>query len=278
MSRARIAAALCLPALLVGATACGAATTSTASGTAAQASAQTDRWDEKTLVPAMKAAIDKQESAHVTLRSTGGPDGSGAKMNVEGDLSLAGTKPDMVFTTDRTPFGGPAEMRMVDGVVYVSVPPMTPEGKFLEIRPGDKSSPFGQMLGEMEQATPEDAFKAFEQGLRDVRYVGEDTVRGEQLAHYRLTLDPRAAARAEGGPDSNGMPHSGRVPREATVDVWLDGDALVHRVRIDKARQGSAVVDLTDWGKPVTVEAPQRSDIVKEISGLPGMMPGTTGS
>jgi hypothetical protein len=183
----------------------------------------------------------------------------------------------MVLTMERTPFGGAAEVRVVDGVLYLSVPPMTPEGKFLEIRPGDKSSPLGGMMpGEMRGVSPDQMFAAFESGLRKVAFVGEDTVQGRQLGHYRLTVDPRAVAKDDhlphaGVPHMGGMPESGRVPRTVTFDVWLDSEALVHRVELHKAQQGSLEVDLSHWGEPVTVQAPPKADVVQGAGSWPGL-------
>lgn len=274
-ARSRVAlAAFAAPALLVGVAACGTAEQAPVSGqSAAQAASTSARWNEETLVPAMKAALEKQDSVHVTVQAD---DGSGASYDGQADVALRGERPELVATTDKTPFGGPAEVRVVDGVAYASMPPLTPEGKFVEIRLDDRSSPFGGMH-EMQELDPEQAFDAFEAGLREVDHVGEETLQGERLGHYRLTVDPRAAAEESGMPRAEEMPgaqggsHMGRMPREVTFDVWLDRDALVHRLELDKGGQGSAVVSLTDWGEPVSVEAPPRADIVEPSGGWPTM-------
>lgn len=241
---------------------------------AAQAASTSPRWDEETLVPAMKTALEKQESVHLTVRAD---DGSGAPFEGEADVALRDERPELVATMDKTPLGGPGEVRVVDGVAYVSMPPMTPEGKFVEIRLDDRSSPFGGMRG-MHRFDPEDAFAAFDAGLRRVEFVGEEEMQGARLGHYQLTVDPRAAAEESGMPGTAEMPgaehggsHMGRVPRTVTFDVWLDRDALVHRVELDKRGQASVVVSLTEWGEPVTVEAPPRGDIVQPSGPWSGM-------
>ena len=279
-SRTRVALVSCaVPVLLLGLSACGTtATTATSSSadSAAQASTSTDRWDEKTLVPAMKAALERQTSVHVSLRTVGD---SRMPMKAEGDVALHGKDhPDLALTMDRTPMGGGAEVRVVGDVLYLSMPPVTSEGKFLELRPGDKTSPFGQMMGQMREDRPEDPFAVFESGLRKVAYVGQDTVQGEQLGHYRLTVDPRAMAEEHGMPHRSGLSFGGGMgyggaPRATSFDVWLDDKALVHRVEIEKSRQDSLVVELSDWGRPVTIKAPPRQDVVKydgSLSGMPG--------
>jgi hypothetical protein len=278
-SRTRVALLSCaVPVLLLGLAACGTTattTTSSSSGSAAQASTSTDRWDEKTLVPAMKAALERQQSVHVSMRTVGG---SRMPMEAEGDVALHGKDhPDVALTMDRTPMGGRAEVRVVGDVLYLSMPPMTPEGKFLELRPGDKSSALGQMMGQMREGHPEDPFAVFESGLREVTYVGQDTVQGGQLGHYRLTVDPGAMAEQHGMHHRSGMTfgggtgYGGATPRAASFDVWLDDNALVHKVQIEKPRQGSLVVELSDWGTPVRVQAPPRQDVVEDDGRLPGM-------
>ena len=225
---------------------------STSEATTDEADAGEGRWDEKTLVPAMKAAIEDQETAHVSMTTISG----GMSMGAEGDLAFRGDQQDMALTMDGAALGtGNIEMRMVDRVLYLSMPPMTPQGKFVEIRPGDTSSPFAGMTGKMQGLDPRDTFKAFEQGLRRVEFVGEESVGGEDLERYRLTVDLRAAAKAQG------MPRTAGMPRTVVYDLWLDEDALMRRVEFDMKQQVSMVMEMSKWGEPVDIEArdPARS-------------------
>ena len=109
------------------------------------------------------------------------------------------------------------------GVVFATIGNPSPD-LYAEIRPGDKSSPFAGMAGQMQGVDPRDTFKAFENGLRKVDFVGEESVHGEDLEHYRLTVDFRAAAKAQG------MPRMAGMPRTVAYDMWLDEDALMRRV------------------------------------------------
>jgi hypothetical protein len=202
----------------------------------------------------MKAAIEEQETAHISMTTSSG----GMTLGAEGDMAFRGARQDMALTMDGTAFGTESiEMRMVDQVFYLSMPPMTPRGKFVEIRPGDSSSPFAGMAGGMQGVDPRDTFKAFENGLRKVEFVGEESVHGEDLEHYLLTVDFREAAKAQG------MPRTAGMPRTVAYDMWLDDAALMRRVELEMAQQISMVMEMSEWGEPVSIKPPARRDIVE---------------
>lgn len=208
-------------------------------------------YDAEELMAAMKAAVGKNQSAHMVMEMGGG----GQTMNAEGDVSYAGDSTSMQMTMQSPQMGqGVIEMRMVDGVMYMSMPPMTPVGKFLEIDLNDPNSPFGD-LGSVTQGDPLEMFKAFEKGLREVEYLGAEDVDGEEMDHYVLTVDGKAAAAVQGMPAGSG-------PDEISYDLWLDEDDLMRRMQYSIAG-GGITMSMSDWGEPVTVKAPAKADIVQ---------------
>lgn len=225
------------------------------------------RLDEKTFLPTVKAAVERQKSVHVSLRASGDV----PAVKAEADVALRGKRPDVALTMSGGMFGsGDVEVRVVSGTVYVSAPPMTPKGKFLEIRPGEGFSPFGGPGQHMDGVDPRHSFDGWRSGLRRVAYVGEESLHGKQVQHYRVTVDLRA-----GHKDLSQMPMSpmmGRVPRVVTYDVWLDQGALPVRVQLRSVRHTSFVVDLSRWGAPVTVSRPPAQQIV-EYPAHPGPGP-----
>jgi hypothetical protein len=276
--RSRAARTACVPVLLLAFGACSTddtrqvaadaspspAASSSAEGTGAAPVVDPDdagegSWDEKTLVPAMVAAIEGQETAHFTMAVTG----EGATMDAEGDLAFRGKRSEMAMVMDGAAFGGGTmEMRVVDGVAYLSMPPMTPEGKFVAIRPGDPGSPLAGMADKM-QVDPRDSMKAFRSGLREVTFLGVESVAGEELERYRITVNFRAAARAQGiGPMAG-------APKTVDYDMWLDEGALMRRMELDMSGV-TMKMELSDWGEPVTVEAPARKDIVEAPNRMRG--------
>lgn len=225
-------------------------------------------YDSAELLDAMKAAIAEAESAHVTMEVNG--DGQQA-MTGEGDVSYAGDSTAMQMTMSIPQMGtGEMEIRMLDGVMYMAMPPMTPEGKFIKIDTNDPNSPLGD-LGGVTTGDPLATFDAFDAGLQDVEYVGEEDVEGEQMDHYVLTVDARKAARAQDQRWQKGMPDT------ISYDMWLDDSDLMRRIEFDMGAMmgqsggsGGMVMTMSDWGEPVSVTAPPAKDLVQ----MPGRSQG----
>lgn len=213
---------------------------------------------KQTLLPAMMAAVEEHRSAHFTMEMTGA-----ASMSAEGDLVYRETGPELQMTMSGAGLGtGTIEMRLVDQMLYMTMPGITPDGKFVEIDPDAPGSPFAQMGG-LAQLDPLSTFDAFEAGLRKVEHVGEETVGGEALQHYVLTVDLKKAAKAQGQPLA---PMTG-MPRDLAYELWLDDEDLMRRVEFGLMQQVSMVMEMSRWGERVTVEPPPRRDIVQPPGG-----------
>lgn len=214
-------------------------------------------WDEDTLVPAMLSAMQEQETVQVSMSTLAG----GMDVEAEGELSFTETGQDMRLVMDGTAMGAEEiELRVVDDVVYFSMPPMTAPGKFVALRPGDPGSPLGSMLGDMSGLDPRQTMDAFEDSLREVTYLGEEDVDGAELERYRITVDTRAMARSQGMPGGGSMPRGQGMPRTVDYDLWLDDDALVRRMELEMEQMALAM-EFSGWGEPVSVEAPPKRDL-----------------
>ena len=175
-------------------------------------------------------------------------------MSAEGDVRYRGAGSDLRMTMQMPT--GRTEMRLVDGKLYLSMPPMTPAGKFLEVDPNEAGGPFaGMFAGIDRQLDPASTFGAFEKGLRKVDYLGEETVDGEPMGHYRLTVDTRTGLRALG------QQVPGGVPRTMTYDLWLDRKDLVRRLRMQLSGL-SMDMAMSRWGEKVRVTAPPPSAVI----------------
>jgi hypothetical protein len=220
--------------------------------------AEGEEIEPQQLVDDMKAAVAEQESAHISLEVSG----SGQTMTGEGDVSYAGDGTAMQMTMQAPQMGsGTLEMRLVDNVMYLAIPPMTPKDKFIKMDLDDPNSPFGDLSGAL-TGDPLRTFDAFDAGLEKAEYVGEEEVDGETLDHYVLTVDAAKAAKAQGMQTQQGMPET------ITYDVWLDDQNLMRRLEFEQP-QATLQMTTSDWGKPVTVEAPPASDIMEMPSAPP---------
>jgi len=210
--------------------------------------------DKAAFVDELRAATEKYSSAHTTVRM----DIAGQRMNAEGDMDYGSGKPTMRMTMRLPSMSGRMELRMVDGVMFMSMPPMTPRGKFLKIDPKDPNNPLGGQFDDLSrQMDPRRSFDAFEAGLREVRYVGEDSIGGETVDHYTLTLDAAAVA------EEQGMQMPSGAPETIDYELWLDSEKRMRRVTFDLTGQGQMEMTMSDWGKPVRVTAPRPNQIME---------------
>jgi len=244
-------------ALMLTLAACGgdATTTEEPAATDASSASSADASTEETEPSEPSEPADEDEAT-----------GGGQTMSGTGDVSYAGDDTAMRMSMQIPQLGsGSIEMRMLDGVMYMSMPPMTPKGKFIKIDTKDPNSPLGD-LGGVTQGDPLATFDAFDAGLQDVEYVGPEDVDGEQMDHYVLTVDAAKAAKAQGQQVQPGMPET------ISYDMWIDEQDLMRRIEFDLGAvagggAGGMVMTMSDWGKPVTVEAPPANAIVQ----MPGM-------
>jgi hypothetical protein len=107
-------------------------------------------------------------------------------------------------------------------------------------------------------------------GAEEVEEVGHEEVRGAATTHYRATVDLRKAVEEAGAvtdPDQfekfAELLGDGRVD----VDVWLDAEDRVRRMRYeqpmpgDEAASATVTVELADFGTDERIEVPPPTDV-----------------
>jgi hypothetical protein len=107
-------------------------------------------------------------------------------------------------------------------------------------------------------------------GAEDVEQVGHDEVGGAATTHYRATVDLRKAVEEAGAVTDRAqfeqfaeLLGDGRVD----VDVWLDAEDRVRRMRYeqpmpgDDAPSATVTVELSDFGTKEQVEVPAPADV-----------------
>jgi hypothetical protein len=109
---------------------------------------------------------------------------------------------------------------------------------------------------------------AYLQGSSTVKEVGPESIGGVQTTHYTVSANlDRAAEHASGSTRDalRGVIAQSGV-RTLPLDVWLDGNGYIRKVRYDEhagRRQAAEVtMELHDFGAPVTIDAPPDDSVV----------------
>lgn len=219
----------------------------TSTGSQGPASASAGHLTRANFVSTISSAVADQKSAHVSVSSS--------MLKVDGDVSYAAKDSSMVMRT--TINGQEGEIRVVDDVLYISMPGLTPKGKFVKLT---KDNPtVGPMVAQLRDLGPRGNVEALSKGLKSVEYVGSTTIDGTTVAHYKVGVDTKSLLKNMGSavpPEAKS-----KVPSSVGYDIYLDANNLMRRVVITLMGQRT-VVNVSDWGKPVHVTAPPASAVV----------------
>jgi hypothetical protein len=178
--------------------------------------------------------------------------------------------------------GSTAEFVLADKVMYLKMPflsGMLPGGKqWMKIDLSAAAKQAGTSLGSFGQLDPQQWLQQL-LASSDTQKLGTETVQGEQMTHYRTTVDPsklttnvpaaqRAAVR-------KAMKQIGMstIP----VDVWVDDNGLLRRESVSltfgQGLQNASMkmtFDMHDFGEQVNVEVPPAGQVFDAMSALKG--------
>jgi hypothetical protein len=109
---------------------------------------------------------------------------------------------------------------------------------------------------------------AYLQGASTVDKVGSESIGGVQTTHYTVSANLDTAAEHASGSTRDAL--QGVIAqsgvRTLPLDVWLDGNGYIRKVRYDEhagRRQAAQVtMELHDFGAPVTIDAPPDDSVV----------------
>lgn len=210
--------------------------------------------DKDDFLADMRAGVEGFTSAHVTMEVAA----SGGDMSGEGDMSLADDKLAMAMTMKMPSLGGEAEIRLVDGFMYMKIPGQS-GGKFFKLDLSDPSGPLGSLGGLTDAFDPSKSFDTFAEGLTKVTSLGTDDLDGEDLDHYVLTID---SSKVKAFKD---IPGASSLPKTITYDMWVDDDFRMRGMDMELPT-GKTKVRYTDLGEPVEIKAPPPS----QVATMPG--------
>jgi hypothetical protein len=167
--------------------------------------------------------------------------------------------------TSSTPIG-PVQVIIVDGDVYTK-----------GLSKGNPSKPWTKNAGEskeiasaLKQADPRLALQMFSD-LGTLKQIGTETVNGVSATHYSVTVDLAKVAKQhpEVAEILNVLIQQG--VRTQDVQLWVDAQKRPVRIVTsaqlpNPAKAGVKIsttqsVDFTDWGAPVTIQAPPSDQV-----------------
>lgn len=257
----------------------------------------------RTLDPVAAAATKSENAGGEKVAMTVGVSAGGKSFTIdangvfdqgEGDLTMDLSS--LLGSAGLSGSGGSAELRFLqengDPVIYANVPFLSseiPGGKSwirLDLEQAGKAAgvDVNQLLGQAAQ-NPTDALDMLRES-GSVTEVGTETLNGEQVTHYKATIDLQKAASKLGGRVQQavqGMIARG-APSTLPVDVWIGADGLVRKVTLDESFSANGQSDdvnvsvvFSAYGTPVTVTAPP-ADQTLDLSGIIGALTQGAGS
>ncbi|ALJ19618.1 hypothetical protein AOA12_06735 [Microbacterium sp. No. 7] len=156
------------------------------------------------------------------------------------------------------------EMRIVDGVIYMNMGPIT-DGKFY-MASLDGDDPIAQqMASSVEQANPAAQLESLKAALLDFRAdENAETIDGVTTTRYTLVLDTQKML-AE-------VPQE--IPQEAIdqmgdrieYEMYVGPDDLPRRLVMNMGPTATTM-EFSDWGAPVSVEAPPADQVTDQLGG-----------
>ena len=177
------------------------------------------------------------------------------------------------------------EVRYLDSVIYQRFPPEMSNvfgGKpWIKIDLDEAAALSGMDLGALASAQSADPTQglAYLRGVSDdVSEVGEETLRGEDVTHYKLTID-LAKALDEAPDDQKDAIRSAmeQLGTDTTIpaEAWIDDDGrlrkLVQETTVSELGAMKMTMELFDFGVDVDVSEPPASEVT-DFGGLFGTM------
>ncbi|MGH3495882.1 MAG: LppX_LprAFG lipoprotein [Nocardioidaceae bacterium] len=200
-------------------------------------------------------ASTKAKTAHFSGKFTA----QGNTITMTGDVksgsSLAGVAENITMQTGSA---GTFHLIFVHKVLYMNLGTAT-QNKYVKIDLNDPNNPLGSTFNQvLANLNPAQSVAAMKSAITGFTTVGHDTIGGTPTTHYKVTLDTKKLFTAMKMGKLGSM--SGSVPSTVTYDMWITHDNLPRRLTSDIG--GTTVqLDMTHWGKPVSIAAPPASQV-----------------
>jgi hypothetical protein len=211
--------------------------------------------DKEQFLTDFRAAVEDATTARMSMTT----EAAGSNFTADGEVDYTTSPPSMAMMMSNPTMGEQTmDIRLVDGFFYLNLGQMS-QNKFVKVDVTDKNSPLGDISQLTSAMDPVQAFEKFAAGLDEVTLVGEESVDGETLDHYLLTLDSSKVEMLQGAGTEN-------LPATLEYDLWLDDEDRMRQVTIDMAGTGSVDMKIFAWDEPVDIEAPA-ANLITEMPG-----------
>jgi hypothetical protein len=208
----------------------------------------------------MKEAAKQITTAKFTMDM----DMSGQTVSAQGALDMTGDKPAMQLTMDLSGMGTYTEMRLVDGIMYIQ-DPTSSSGKFLKLDLSDPNSPMAGMGDALTNYDPQSMIDQMSpDAFQKVTDLGQESVGGQSLEHYRIVLDTAAATKMLGN-----LPSSASMPKQIGYDMWLDDQNRMAKFTMTMKKVARVTATYSDYGADEHITAPPASQVTEMPSGMP---------
>jgi hypothetical protein len=241
------------------------------------------------LDPIASAATKTQQTGTYSFDYTASMQVLGQQFSFSGNGQSDTTNGHMQMTMDFTGLpaqltqnGSTAEVVLADKVMYLKLPflsGMLPGGKqWMKVDLAAAARRAGTTLGSFGQLDPQQWLQQL-LASSDTQKLGTDTVQGEQMTHYRTTIDPSKLTANVPAAQRTRVREAMKQIGMSTipVDVWVDGQGLLRQESLSLTLgQGlenatmKMTFDLHDFGEPVKVEVPPADQVFDALSALKG--------
>ena len=232
------------------------------------------------LDPVASAATKTQQAGTYAFDYTASMQVLGQEFSFSGNGESDTTNGRMQMTMDfsglpasMTQSGSTAQFVLADKVMYLKMPflsGMLPDGKqWMKVDLAKAARHAGTSLGSFSQVDPQQWLQQL-LASSDTQNLGTDTVQGEQMTHYRTTVDPSKLSSKLSASQRAAVQKAMKQIGMSTipVDVWVDGKGLLRQESISmtlgQALQSATMkmtFDMHDFGETVDVQVPPADQV-----------------
>lgn len=208
---------------------------------------------KESFVKDVTAAQSAAGSAH--LQAT--IEASGTTLDVTGDVTELGDPDDVKMDVLASFQDQEIRLLRVGKVLYLNGEQFAPEGKeWLGIDLSDPGDPMGQIFDAVNPSN----FTTYLEGITTFEESGVEMVDGVLTRHYTVTVD--TAKMLESNPAFQGQDASTLgLPAELSSEVYVDSENRPVQIQADLGDTGGFDVHFSDYGKDVSVDAPDPSTV-----------------